>query len=304
MGIALCLLPALVLAQGFAGKRFFPTTLSVGNPFVADDLGLQLQRAPKTQDHPLTGHSRRTGLSAAALYFSKRITHRLQVSVRDAYRYTNPRSGPAEYGMGNVGLGVRLQGPVRRKAEAAVAIGFNVEIGGSGSDSVNNNSYTTFSPVFYFAQGFGRLPNEVKYLRPLALTGDIAYHYPTRGRAPWTLDTAFTLQYSLMYLQSMLKSHPLPPVVRNLIPVVEFPLRIGLNRGYGADLAGTVNPGFIWATEYGQLGLEAAIPINHRTGRDVGAVLQLSAYLGQIFPHSVGKPIFGRVFNKPVDLED
>src|SRR5574341_1695420 len=37
--ILLCLsLPVLVRAHGFAGQRFFPTTLAIDDPFVADEL--------------------------------------------------------------------------------------------------------------------------------------------------------------------------------------------------------------------------------------------------------------------------
>lgn len=303
-GAMLCLAPALALAHGFAGKRFFPSTLTVNNPFVADELGLQFQRFPNSQDHPLTGHSRQAGLSVAAIDFSKRITQRLQVSVSDNYMQHNLNGGPTEDGLGDVVVGIRMQGPVRADAEAVVSAGLNVEIGGTGSDAINNNSYTTLSPTFNFAKGFGGLPKAVKYLRPLALTGDIAYNYPTRGPAPRTLDTGFTVQYSLLYLQHMMKNGQLPPVIRNLIPVVEFPFTVCLNHGCGGALAGTVNPGLIWATQYGQIGMEAAFPVDDRSGESVGGLLEFRAYLGELFPHGIGAPLFGQVFNKAVDLED
>ena len=303
-GVLCSCTPLLASAHGFAGKRFFPSTLAVTNPFVSDELGLQLQRMPEAQDNPLSGHSRQAGLSSAAFDFSKRLSQRLQVSIADNYNYSNFRNGPTRNGLGDVVLGARLQGPVRAAAEAVVSVGLNVKIGGTGSHSLNNDSYTTFSPTFYFGKGFGNLPAGLKYLRPLALTGDIAYNYPTRGPSPQTLDTGFALEYSLQYLQSMMKNGGIPPAIRNLTPVVEFPFQVGLSNGYGGALAGTVNPGIIWATKYGQVGMEAAFPVNHRSGEGVGGLLQFRAYLGQIFPHVMGSPPFGRIMNKPVDLGD
>lgn len=303
-GVLCSCTPLLASAHGFAGKRFFPSTLAVPNPFVSDELGLQLQRMPEAQDQPLTSHSRQAGLSSAALYFSKRLTQRLQVSIADNYTYSNFRNGRMQNGLGDVVLGARLQGPVRAGAEAVVSAGLNVKIGGSGSHSLNNDSYTTLSPTFYFGKGFGNLPTGLKYLRPMALTGDIAYNYPTRGSAPQTLNTGFTLQYSLQYLQSMMKNGHIPPVLRNLTPVVEFPFQVGLSNGYSGVLAGTVNPGVIWATQYGQIGMEAALPVDNRSGRGVGGLLQFRAYLGQIFPHIMGTPPFGQIMNKPIDLEN
>ncbi|HUO65293.1 MAG TPA: hypothetical protein VMT97_16380 [Terriglobales bacterium] len=36
--LALCAWPALARAHGMAGKRFFPSTLTIDDPFVADEL--------------------------------------------------------------------------------------------------------------------------------------------------------------------------------------------------------------------------------------------------------------------------
>jgi len=56
---------------------------------------------------------------------------------------------------------------------------------------------------------------------------------------------------------------------------------------------GTVNPGVIWVGSYFQVGLEAMIPINHQSGTGVGVIGQLHLYLDDMFPRSVGQPLFG-----------
>ena len=78
-----------------------------------------------------------------------------------------------------------------------------------------------------------------------------------------------------------------------LIPLVEVSLINPLDRGQTGQLVGTVNPGFIWSGRYYQLGFEAMVPINSRSGHDVGGVVQLHFYLDDLFPNSIGRPIFG-----------
>ncbi|HUO65292.1 MAG TPA: hypothetical protein VMT97_16375 [Terriglobales bacterium] len=56
---------------------------------------------------------------------------------------------------------------------------------------------------------------------------------------------------------------------------------------------GTVNPGIIWAGKYFQIGLEAVVPINERTGKNVGIRGQLHFFLDDLFPNTLGRPLFG-----------
>ena len=49
----------------------------------------------------------------------------------------------------------------------------------------------------------------------------------------------------------------------------------------------------LWAGQSVQLGIEAVIPVNSRTGSKTGVIAQLHFYLDDIFPNSIGKPIFG-----------
>jgi hypothetical protein len=53
-----------------------------------------------------------------------------------------------------------------------------------------------------------------------------------------------------------------------------------------------VNPGVIWAGQYVQLAVEAVIPINSRTGNRTGWIAQLHFFLDDLFPTSIGRPIF------------
>ena len=78
-----------------------------------------------------------------------------------------------------------------------------------------------------------------------------------------------------------------------MIPVVEFAMSTALDRG-GSGTTGTVNPGIIWAGQYVQLSVEAAIPINSRSGSHVGWIAQLHFFLDDLFPQTIGRPVFGK----------
>jgi hypothetical protein len=49
----------------------------------------------------------------------------------------------------------------------------------------------------------------------------------------------------------------------------------------------------IYAADKFRLAAEAIIPINRASGDDIGVIGQMHFYLDDIFPHSLGKPIFG-----------
>ena len=61
----------------------------------------------------------------------------------------------------------------------------------------------------------------------------------------------------------------------------------------GTLTTGTVSPGVIWTGSYFQVGVEALIPINRQSGSGVGVIAQIHFYLDDIFPRTIGKPLFG-----------
>ncbi|MGH6741092.1 MAG: hypothetical protein ACREDY_19065, partial [Bradyrhizobium sp.] len=61
----------------------------------------------------------------------------------------------------------------------------------------------------------------------------------------------------------------------------------------GTVTTGTVNPGVIYVGDTYQVAVEALIPINRQSGTAVGFIAQLHFFLDDIFPNSIGRPIFG-----------
>jgi hypothetical protein len=307
--------PILVWAHGFAGKRFFPTTLTIDDPFVSDELSFQfdyIKEPGEVVDSP-------TKVTVISGEYSKTITRSLGVSIGGEFRHLNPDEGTTENGFGNLALGAKYQLFTSAPHEALLSLGLDVDLGGTGSRSVGAESFSTLSPVLLFGKGFGDLPDALNLLKPLAITGRLGVDLPTRGKNvtttvlptndeqvtdnvaeierditynPSSLSWGFTVQYSLQYLQAFVKDIGLRAPFDRMIPLVELPLETCLNGGCGGRTTGTVNPGLIWFGKYLQLGLEATIPINDRSGKNIGVRGLVHFFIDDLFPQSLGRPIF------------
>jgi hypothetical protein len=291
-------------AHGTAGKRFFPATLTTEDPFVADELSLPTISTIKTPAGDEAPATRETVFSADV---SKRITENLGVGFGAAYKQLRPEGGDTQRGFDNAAASFKYKFYQNNERETILSAGVDWDIGGSGSKRVGAESFSTVTPALFFGKGFGDLPDSAMYLRPFALTGSVGIGIPTRAnssslndegdvvieRHPHMLNLGLAIEYSLPYLQAFVKDVGLREPFNQLIPVVEFALTTPLDRGRGPT-TGTINPGILWAGRYMQLGLEAVVPINHQTGSRVGWIAQLHFFLDDLFPTTIGKPIFGK----------
>lgn len=294
--------------HGFAGKRFFPTTFGVEDPFVSDEfsiLGSHI-REPGDDEEPSV-HA-----TEFAAEYSKRITSRFGVSLEGEYRSLHPRGESTQNGFGNLEVAARYQFLTSAAHEAIMSLGLAAEVGGTGDEDVEAEPFSVISPTLLFGKGFGDLPASLKYLKPAAVTGAFAVNFPTDSetvteevdpetgdvetgiaRNANTLSWGFTAQYNLDYLQSFVQDVGLSTPFSHLIPVVEANFETCLDRGCGGETAGTINPGLIWFGEVAQLGIAAQIPVNDRTGNDVGVLALIHFFIDDLFPNSLGRPVFG-----------
>ena len=293
-----------VFAHGTAGKRFFPATLLTEDPFVADELSLPTVSTIKT---PATDDAAATRETVFSVDVSKRITENLGVGFGVAYKQLRPDGGETQRGFDNAAASVKYKFYQDNERETIVSAGVDWDIGGSGSKRIGAESFSTVTPAIFFGKGFGDLPDSAMYLRPLALTGAVGIGIPSRAnsnsfndegdlvveRHPHILNLGFAVEYSLPYLQAFVKDVGLREPFNQLIPIVEFSFSTPLDRGRGPT-TGTVNPGILWAGRYMQLGLEAVIPVNHQTGSRVGWLAQVHFFLDDLFPTTIGKPLFAK----------
>ena len=294
-------IPAVAGAHGFAGKRFFPATPTTEDPFVADELSLPLitqRRLAASGDSPET---LQTGISAD---YTKRITSNLGIGFGVSHLRLATDQG-VEKGFDNLSASVKYQFYKSDAREAVASVGVDWDIGGTGAKAVGAESFSTFTPGAFVGKGLGDLPESMKFLRPLAVTGSAGVAIPSRKRTttldedgnasveehPDVLKLGFAIEYSLPYLQSFVKDVGLREPFNRLIPLVEFDLQKPIDRG-ASGFTGTVNPGVIWAGRYMQFALEAIVPVNSRTGGRTGVLFQVHFFLDDLFPRSLGRPLF------------
>jgi hypothetical protein len=294
---ALAALPALaplpVQAHGFAGDRFFPATLLTDDPFVADEMSLPtVSRSPTGSDG---AQELNIGIDLA-----KRITPDLGITFSDQWKYVQPKGMPAITGLDTLKTGLQYQLFVDAPHEALGLIGLSATWAHTGRvQALGQPNFTTLTPTFDFGKGFGDLPENLPWLRPFAITGNLSFDFPTKTESagnpnPNNFNYGFAFEYSLEYLQHHVKDVGLTAPFDRLIPLVEVSLSTGLNRGAAGQTTGTIQPGIIWAGQHYQIGAEAIIPINRASGHGFGGIVQLHLFLDDIFPNSIGQPLFRR----------
>jgi hypothetical protein len=291
--VGLAAIPATASAHGVAGQRFFPTTFAVDDPFVSDEASV-LFHSSEVNGAPGEPRVRTTSLGVG---YSKRILPGFGLELDEQYQWLHTEGDGTPSGFGNLEVALKYQFLTSAAHEAILSVGVSGEIGGTGSGRVGAESFSTISPTFQFGKGLGDLPKSVRFLRPLAITGVFGPRFPTQRATggvenPTTLTWAFTVQYSLMYLQSAVKDVGLGAPFDRMVALVEFPLETCLNTDCGGRTTGTVNPGIAWIGRYVELGVAAEIPMNRQSGADIGVFVLLHLFIDDLFPGSIGRPIF------------
>jgi hypothetical protein len=295
--------PTGASAHCFVGGRFFPATLGIDDPCVADELSLPTVSWFKTGDDP---PARQTDVSVE---YSKRITDNFGISVGSTWTHLRPSGMPSQSGFQNLETTFKYQFLTLPEREFVMSAALAVEWGNTGAAGVGAESFTTYTPTLFFGKGFGDLPDRFGWMRAFGLTGQVGYAVPSSSasftvdpdsgdvdidRHPRFLNYGFSLQYSMPYLKSSVVDLGLPDFINRLVPIVEgsFQTPVGNNQGTGIGTTGTINPGVIWVGDYFQVALEAIVPINRASGTGVGGMVQLHLYLDDLFPKSIGAPLF------------
>ena len=246
-------------------------------------------------------------------FYGKRITADLEVSIDSTFLHQiNPRLN----GWEGVETEVKNQVMVNTEHEFVVSIGVSQVWGASGTNNIAPQ-FTTITPKAFIGKGFGDM--EAEWLRPFAITGEVDYDVPTVPQVftngvltqqnPTTLDFGGTIQYSLQYMNAYV--HELnPEILRHLVFDVEAifttpvsnigPSSLGVVPGTH-ETTGVVGPGLYYIAHDYQLGIYGAFPINQGSGKHPGVFAILDFYLDDLFPNTLGKPIFGGLESKAFD---
>jgi hypothetical protein len=303
-------------AHAIAGARVFPVTLTIDDPGVADEASIPTFSFQRQPNDPDTGHGYQYNVAAE---FDKRITERLGIGVSGGYTVQTAQRDKTRTGFQNINVTLKYQAWVNGPHEAIVSLGVIREFGRTGTAHTDADQFGSTTPTIYFGKGFGDLP--VAALRPFAITGTAGYTIADKklkvtdggtadlganstggvtGLAAQQFNTGnsnrwvggLSLQYSLPYLQSQVRDLGLPAFVNRLTPLVEVayssPASAPSNLGTQVVFA----PGVIYGGDSFQVGVEALIPGNRASGRFVGVITQMHLFFDDLFPNSLGKPLF------------
>jgi hypothetical protein len=280
---------AAAQAHAVCGDRIFPATLAIDDPGVTDELTLPtVQWLPQNSDG--------VGELDASGSWAKTIFPNLALSVGAGPTWLRGSGG---FGWDALDTELKYQFMCIPQLEFMASLGFDVSWGGAASGA-QLGSPNMYSPVLDVGLGFGALPTSMNFLRPFAITGEISTTTP--GQAVWNGDQfatsfnwGFTLQYSLPYFNSHVSAID-NDLLNHLIPTVEFAFSTPTSNAASGTwgTTGTVQPGVVYMADKWQVAVEAVIPVNAASGHGAGVVASLDLFLDDIFPDSLGKPIFSQ----------
>jgi hypothetical protein len=310
MASALCAVLSSALpasAHVIAGSRVFPVTLTFDDPGVSDEASLPALTYQRGGANGGTGPSHSVGLG---FEFDKTITPTTALIINGGYDINQINGSKTQTGFDNLVVTGKWQAYTNAPHEFVVSLGIQREIGGTGTTHTGGDRYGSTTPTAYFGKGLGDLP--IGLLRPLAITGELSYTIadkklkgmqvadPDSGLISTQFNNGsnnawaggFSLQYSIPYLQSQVKDFGLPGFIGNLVPVVEVTWSSPAGQPSTQGTTWTVAPGLIYLAQWGEIGAEALIPANKAAGTNVGAAVLVHFFFDDLFPTSLGKPIF------------
>jgi hypothetical protein len=307
-------------SAAYVGDRYFPSTLATTVPTAAD-----FYNPPNLVVLPSTATTPSTREFDIPNTYSRLITKDWSVFFTETFRILEDSNRGRRSGFDNLVIGTQYQLYTNPEHQFIVTVGGTAAIGGTGAPGIAS-SFSTLTPTIFIGKGFGDLPDSVAWLRPLTVSGTIAVAVPTASTTlsssgttdsyadagaftslatvptgattlsetinPKILQLGLALEYSLVTNSYTGANRTGTRYPEGWVPLVEFTTATPLNGPLVGRTTGTVNPGVIWVSRYLQVGVEAIIPMDAHSGRDLGARVQAHLYLSEIFPDL--KPIFGK----------
>ena len=311
--LALLTLPAASAnAHVIAGARVFPVTLTIDDPGTADEASIPAFTYSRDGSNGGSGPTHHFGYG---FEYDKTITPNTAIILNDGYLTQQIDGAKTQAGFGNLFVTGKWEFYLNAEHELVSSVGVIREIGGTGASHTGGDRYGSTAPTIYFGKGLGDLA--IGFFRPLAVSGELSYvvadrklkqvQQPAGSAALPMFNTGIaaqfnngannawaagvSVQYSLPYLQSQVRDIGLPPVVRDIVPLVEVTWSSPASTPSAKGTTWTVAPGAAYVAEWGEIGVEALIPLNKATGTTVGAVALVHVFLEDLLPNTLGRPL-------------
>jgi hypothetical protein len=261
-----------------AGGRDFPTTLTLDEPGIDDELILPtvLYRRGLADGGGAT-HEIELGAE-----FEHSITSTTGLFIEDG---TVIQDG-GKHGAEDFTLGAKWQFLTNVKHETVMSLELARGFGGTGTTHTGANRFGSTTPTIVAGKGFGDLG--LRALQPLALTGEFAAIIPdvalrrvggsdlaatrlTNGNnGVWS--AGFSVQYSLPYLARRYPGLRLPWPLAGLTPVCEFAWTSPATVPSAEGTTWIAAPGMLYVSRWGEVGVEALVPLDRAAGSGIGVI--------------------------------
>jgi hypothetical protein len=291
-------------AHGIAGNRFFPGTLTFDDPAVADEAIIPNFSQLNHPDGGGNVTDNRINWS-----FTRLLTPTVGVVIDNSWIARN-WGVTKRAGFDVTNVGIKWEVYRNNPHETLVSTSLLWGIGNSGAQGVDTKAPNTIRPGLFFGKGFGDAPDSLSWLRPFGVTGAVVLEHPTGsvstnlGFDPVTgqlgpmltrnvdiLHWGFAVEFSTLYLTSRFSGGPpREEPLNQFVPLVEF----AFDSAPGRKSVATMNPGLSYVAVTWQLAVEAIVPLNGASGRDIGGRVQLLLFLDDLAPSLFGKPLLSR----------
>jgi len=277
-------------AHAVAGARIFVNTLEIDDPGVGDEANLPIISVQSPD-----GQTTAVGTNWE---YDKTITSNFGLGAGDDYD-VNFLDSKTHAGLGSPYVQAKYRWILLPEHEFMSSFQIARTFGRAGTAGFDDGfNSTTVSG--YFGKGLGDIPWTP--IRPFAITGELDYNVPDAGIASGAGDITswsggLTLQYSIPYLQSQIRDYGFGPIIGNLTPLAELGWTSAAGR---SAFTPTDHPttfvlgtGAVWTGAYYSISTELMWPLNGATSHGIGAIGQFHLYFDDLFPNTLGKPLFG-----------
>ncbi len=271
-------------AHGVVGQRTFI------EPFITEDVNPKNEfviARPEWHDSR-EGHDLSEGFS-----LEKKLADRLSLTLDSAWIHIAPEASdePSESGFDN--LGITLKYAFFENPDHESIVSFAVEsTAPTGGADVGAEEYWAFKPFFLYGRGFGDLPDSLRYLRPFAVQGDFGPEVSTGPGTATTFAHNICLEYSIPYLQAVVRDLGIGWPFNDIIAVTEFNFEHGVHgEEAGRDVI-SMTPGIVYMDRYVEIGFGGRVPLSDgaRDDFDWGLIGIVDLFIDDLFPWSRWQP--------------
>ena len=300
------------LAHAICGSRVYPVTLTLDDPGVADEVTLPqvVYTRAAADGGPGPGHDVSTQFE-----YDKRLTDTIGFAFNDDVNVNQTNNAKTQTGWDDLVVTAKWASCLSPDHDFILAFGAIREFGHTGTTHTGADAYGNTAPTVYFGKDLEEVP--IPALQPIAITGEFSYAVADKALKatqvtapgpvvasvtplsslsfntgnPNQLIGAFSVQYSIPFLQAQVKDYGLWEPLAHLIPLVEVSATAATSRPRDSANTWTVAVGAIYLRSWYQIGVEALVPANRASGTNVGAIVQLHVFLDDLYPRGLGAPL-------------